>query len=167
MEDFAAADRAPSGQPPVSVHFVNNVLAAAAGYIEDDPDEARDVLALLSQFLTYRLRSAPDAVPVAQELEHVATYLRLEQARFPDRIVVELPQAADLPDASVPRAAIQAPLAEALDRRLGQRAGPCRLTLRVRPGRPELDLELGAPDDAAAGAEHVRILLAAQAVGAA
>ena len=124
MEAFAAADRAPSGQPPLSVHFVNNVLAAAAGYIEDEPDEARDVLALLSQFLSYRLRAGAGAVPVAQELEHVATYLRLEQARFPDRILVELPRAADLPDASVPRAAIQAPLAEALDRRLGQRAGP-------------------------------------------
>ena len=135
MEDFAAADRAPSGQPPVSVHFVNNVLAAAAGYIEDDPDEARDVLALLSQFLSYRLRAAPGA--------------------------------ADLPDASVPRAAIQAPLAEALDRRLGQRVGPCRLTLRVRPGRPELDLELGVPGDVPDGTEHVRILLAAPAVDAA
>ena len=165
MEDFVAADRAPSGQPPVSVHFINNVLAAAAGYIEDDPDEARDVLALLSQFLSYRLRSSADAVPVAQEFEHVATYLRLEQARFPDRLSVELPRAADLPDASVPRAAVQAPLSEALDRRLGQRAGPCRLTLRVRPGRPVLDLDLGAPGEAAA--EHVRILLATPAVGAA
>jgi hypothetical protein len=67
----------------------------------------------------------------------------------------------------VPRAAVQAPLAEALDRRLAARAGPCRLTLRVRPGRPELDLELGVPDDAQAAAEHVRILLAARAVEAA
>jgi LytS/YehU family sensor histidine kinase len=105
-------------------------------------------------------------VPVAQELEHVTAYLRLEQARFPDRIAFELPRAADLPDASVPRAAVQAPLAEALDRRLRSSAGACRLTLRVRPGRPELDLELGAPDGAAA-TEHVRILLAAPAVGAA
>jgi hypothetical protein len=47
VEDFAAAERASSGPPPVSVHFVNNVLAAAASYIEDDPDEVRDVLAQL------------------------------------------------------------------------------------------------------------------------
>jgi LytS/YehU family sensor histidine kinase len=167
VEDFAAAERAPTGPPPVSVHFVNNVLAAAAGYIEDDPDEARDVLALLSQFLNYRLRSGTDLVDVRQELDHVATYLRLEQARFPDRLEVELPRAADLPDASVPRAAVQGPLSDALSRRLGERAGPCRLTLRVRPGRPELDLELGAPSEPPAHAEHVRILLATPAVGAA
>jgi len=63
--------------------------------------------------------------------------------------------------ARVPRAAIQAPVAEGLGRRLGERTGPCRLTLRVRPGRPELDLELAAPDDGASVAEHVRIPLAA------
>jgi LytS/YehU family sensor histidine kinase len=166
VEDFAAADRAPSGQPPVSVHFVNNVLAAAAGYIEDDPDEARDVLALLSQFLSYRLRAAPGAVPVEREMEHVATYLRLEQARFPDRIVCELPEARDVPGGRVPRAGIQAPVAEGLGRRLSERIGPCRLVLRVRPGRPELDLELAAPEDAPGAAEHVRIPLAPEAVEA-
>jgi two-component system LytT family sensor kinase len=149
------------------VHFVNNVLAAAAGYIEDEPDEARDVLALLSQFLSYRLRGGAELVDVRQELDHVATYLRLEQARFPDRLEVELPHAVDLPDASVPRAAVQAQVSEALDRRLSARAGPCRLALRVRPGRPELDLELGSPSEPPAEAVHVRILLATPAVGAA
>ncbi|HEY3187541.1 MAG TPA: histidine kinase, partial [Solirubrobacteraceae bacterium] len=74
--DVTASDHVPSGPPPVSVHFVNNVLAAAASYVEDDPDEARDVLALLSQFLTYRLGPGSTTVPVARELEHVATYLR-------------------------------------------------------------------------------------------
>jgi two-component system, LytTR family, sensor kinase len=164
VEDITAVDRAPTGLPPVSVHFVNNVLAAAAGYIEDDPDEARDVLALLSQFLSYRLRTVADLVPVAQELDHVTTYLRLEQARFPDRIAVELPRAAELPDAEVGRAAVQAQIADALGRRLGDRAGACRLTLRVRPGRRELDLELATPGEAPDAAEHVRVVLAAPAV---
>jgi LytS/YehU family sensor histidine kinase len=166
MQDLTAAERASGGPPPVSVHFVNNVLAAAASYIEDDPDEARDVLALLSQFLTYRLAGDADPVPVARELEHVATYLRLEQARFPGRIDCDLPEARDLPDGRVPRAGIQAPVAAGLGRRLGERTGPCRLVLRVRPGRPELDLELATPEDGSGAAEHVRIPLAPAAVEA-
>ena len=55
------------GVPPVSVHFVNNVLAAAASYIEEDPDTARDVLAELGAFLSHRLRG-PRAVSPAEEL---------------------------------------------------------------------------------------------------
>src|SRR3954466_9285718 len=55
-------DRAPgrqsttTGPARVSVHFVNNVLAAAASYIEVEPDTARDVLASLGAFLSHRLR---------------------------------------------------------------------------------------------------------------
>jgi hypothetical protein len=49
---------------------------------------------------------------------------------------------------------------------LGERSGPCRLVLRVRPGRPELDLELAAPDDRTDAAEHVRIPLATDTVEA-
>ena len=166
MQDLTAADRASGGSPPVSVHFVNNVLAAAASYIEDDPEQARDVLALLSQFLTYRLAGAAEPVPVTRELEHVAVYLRLEQARFPDRIACELPEARDLPEASVSRAWIQTPVAEGLGRRLRERTGPCRLVLRVRPGRSELGLELAAPGGETDAAQHIRIPLAPAAVEA-
>jgi len=164
MDQLTAPEGSPSGHEPVSVHFVNNVLAAAASLIEDEPDEAREVLALLSQFLTYRLRAPDGPVPVAAELDHVSTYLRLEQARFPGRIELELPAASELPEAHVARAAVQAPVAAGLGRRLSARSGPCRLVLRVRPGRPELDLEvatLGAQHDET---EHVRIPLEGRAV---
>ena len=96
---FGLDHRIPGQSPgvsPVSVHFVNNVLAAAASYIEEDPDTARDVLAELGAFLSHRLRG-PRAVSPAEELDHVGVYLRLEQARFPGRIEVELPTVSDLP----------------------------------------------------------------------
>jgi len=96
--------RAESGSS-VSVHFVNNVLAAAASYIEEDPETARDVLAELGAFLSHRLRGPRDISPT-EELEHVGVYLRLEQARFPGRIEVELPAARDLPSARCPPRAI-------------------------------------------------------------
>ena len=50
MHDLApGSQNTPTGAAPVSVHFVNNVLAAAASYIEDEPDYARDVLAELGR----------------------------------------------------------------------------------------------------------------------
>ncbi|MEA2179442.1 MAG: two-component system, LytTR family, sensor kinase, partial [Solirubrobacteraceae bacterium] len=87
----------PAGAP-VSVHFVNNVLAAAASYIEVEPDTARDVLARLGAFLSHRLRPAR-VVTLAQEIDHVGDYVRLEQARFPGRLEAELPPPERLPTA--------------------------------------------------------------------
>jgi LytS/YehU family sensor histidine kinase len=142
------------GVSPVSVHFVNNVLAAAASYIEEDPDTARDVLAELGAFLSHRLRG-PRTVSAAEELDHVGVYLRLEQARFPGRIEVELPAVSELPTTPVGAGDIQAPLGEALGRWMAEYTGPVRVALRARGDA--LDLQLDWPDAPGEAGERVRI----------
>lgn len=137
-------DSAGASLAPVSAHFVNNVLAVAASYIEDDPDRAREVLAELGQFLSYRLREQPDRVDVADELAHTAAYLRLEQARFPDRLALELPPVTALATIGpVIPLAIQRPVSEALDRRLRELPGPCSVVLRPAPAGIVLELRGG------------------------
>jgi two-component system, LytTR family, sensor kinase len=150
------------GSSPVSMHFVNNVLAAAASYIEEDPETARDVLAELGAFLSHRLR-APRVVSPAEELEHVGVYLRLEQARFPGRIEVELPAARDLPAARMAPGDVQAPLSEALGRWLSKQPGRVRLALRVRDDA--LDLQLDRPDEPGEAGERLRIPLGVATAG--
>jgi two-component system, LytTR family, sensor kinase len=142
------------GVTPVSVHFVNNVLAAAASYIEEDPEAAREVLAELGAFLSHRLRG-PRAVSPAEELEHVGVYLRLEQARFPGRIAVELPAVSDLPSAALGAGDVQAPLSEAISRWMAQHTGPVRVALRARGDA--LDLQLDRPDAPGEAGERLRI----------
>ena len=88
-----------AGSSDVSAHFINNVLAAAASYIDEDPDLARDVLAELGQFLAYGLRSAPEPATLGRELDHLSTYLRLQDARFPDRIDAAIPAAVEFAQA--------------------------------------------------------------------
>jgi two-component system, LytTR family, sensor histidine kinase LytS len=160
MHDRAPGNKTPTDAAPVSVHFVNNVLAAAASYIEVEPDTARDVLAELGAFLSHRLRPAR-IVPLAQELDHVATYLRLEQARFPGRVEAELPPADRVPSAQCAPGDVQAPLADALGRWLRDRRGPVRLALRARLDGSALEAQLDEPDDPASSAERVRIALGA------
>ncbi len=132
--------------PRLSVHFVNNVLAAAASYIDEDPDYARDVLAELGQFLSYSLREDRAAVSAAQELAHAATFLRLQQARFPDRITVELPDATEV-FGRVEQGTIQGPIEQALGRRLRDEAGPCAVALRPADGGLELAVSGAGPQD--------------------
>ena len=139
----------------ISAHFVNNVLAAAASYIDDDPEYARDVLAELGQFLSYRLRDDAGAVSTSQELAHTATYLRLQQARFPDRITFQLPEADALPALRIAPATIQGPVAEVLGRRLRERRGACGLSLRPAQGGLALELD----GDGGESPEHLVIPL--------
>ena len=154
----------PTGAAPVSVHFVNNVLAAAASYIEVEPDTARDVLAGLGAFLSHRLRPAR-IVPLAAELDHVAVYVRLEQARFPGRLEAELPPADSLPERDCVPGAVQAPLADALGRWLGEHRGRVRVALRARLDGSALEAQLDEPDDPHGTAERLRISLNGNATG--
>lgn len=142
----------------MSVHFVNNVLAAAASYIEVEPERARDVLVDLGAFLSHRLRGARE-VPLVQEMDHVGAYLRLEQARFPERIAIELPGTSSLPMARVVAGTVQAPLAEALGRWLNEHRGALRLAMRVRSDGTTVEAQLDQPENPAAPGERVRIPL--------
>jgi LytS/YehU family sensor histidine kinase len=167
MHDRAAGSQAtPTGPAPVSVHFVNNVLAAAASYIEVEPETARDVLAGLGAFLSHRLREAR-IVPLSQEIDHVATYLRLEQARFPGRLEAELPPMSGLPAAECVPGAVQAPLADALGRWLGQRSGRVHVAVRARLDGSALEAQFDEPDDPSSTAERIRIRLTGNSAGGA
>jgi two-component system, LytTR family, sensor histidine kinase LytS len=157
MDDHSDLRNSADADPaPVSVHFVNNVLAAAASLIEIEPDTARDVLADLGAFLSHRLRPAR-IVPLNRELEHVATYVRLEQARFPGRLEAELAVTRDLPAAQCVPGEVQAPVAAAVDRWLGERRGSVRLVLRARLDGSSLEAQLDQPDDPSVAGERVRI----------
>jgi hypothetical protein len=157
MDDPTADGAPPREGPPISVHFVNNVLAAAASYIEDEPETARDVLAELGAFLSHRLRGGR-TVTLAEELDHVAVYLRLEQARFPGRIEAELPVAGALPRSPATPGDLQAPLGEALGRWMRRHPGRVRAALRVRDAAA-MELALDRPDQPGTAGERVSIPL--------
>jgi two-component system LytT family sensor kinase len=131
-----------SAADAVSVHFVNNVLAAAASYIEEDPDAARDALAELGAFLTHRLRP-PRAVTLRDELDHVDVYLRLQEFRFPGRLDAEVP-VGDVSRVLVGPGDVQRPVGAALDGWLARRPG--RVRVRLREQDEAIELRLDAPD---------------------
>jgi LytS/YehU family sensor histidine kinase len=143
----------------VSVHFVNNVLAAAASYVEEDPDAARDALAELGAFLTHRLRP-PRAVTLRDEMDHVGVYLRLQEFRFPGRLDASI----DEGQASrilVGPGDVQRPVGAALDAWLARRPG--RVRVRLTAAGDDLELRLDAPDTPDVAPELVSIELATTA----
>ncbi len=95
----------------ISPHFIYNALAAVAGDIHARPEEARELLIDFAEFTRYLFRDGRPYVTLAEELAHVERYLRLEQARFRDRLHVSFDVPAQTRTAVVPTLSIQ-PLVE-------------------------------------------------------
>jgi two-component system LytT family sensor kinase len=95
----------------ISPHFVYNALAAVASYIHTRPEEARELLTEFAEFTRYAFRGERPFVTLADELHYVEKYLRLEQARFGERLEVRLEVAPEVLPAVVPVLSVQ-PLVE-------------------------------------------------------
>jgi two-component system LytT family sensor kinase len=128
----------------ISPHFVYNALAAIAGYIHSNPDEARELLTEFAEFTRYAFRSRSPYVTLADELNYVEKYLRLERARFGDRLEVRLQVAPEVLQAVLPVLSVQ-PLVENAVRHGVERRGRGRVEIVGRD--IDADVELRVSDD--------------------
>ncbi|GAA5160556.1 sensor histidine kinase [Ornithinimicrobium tianjinense] len=95
----------------ISPHFVYNSLTAIASFVRTDPDRARELLLEFADFTRYALRRGGAFTPLADELRNVERYLVLEQARFGERLRVNLLIAPEVLPVVVPYLVVQ-PLVE-------------------------------------------------------
>ncbi len=114
----------------ISPHFLYNALAAVAANIHEDPEAAREQLIDFAEFTRYLFRDDRSYVALAEEVDHVVRYLRLEQARFPGVLDVRVEVAPETRAAIVPTMSLQ-PLAENAIRHGVRRPGGGTITIRA------------------------------------
>ena len=75
----------------INPHFMYNTLSAIAALCEIEPKEAKALTLEFSSFLRQNLEtlSAKKLISIEQELKHVECYLKIEKARFKDKINVD------------------------------------------------------------------------------
>ena len=96
----------------INPHFLFNALNAIAGLLPSRPDLADYAIGQLAHVFRYTLRkSEREWARLDEEAEFAAAYLGLQQARFGERIEVELAVAAEAGAVSVPAMCVQ-PLVE-------------------------------------------------------
>jgi two-component sensor histidine kinase len=96
----------------INPHFLFNALNAIAGLIQDQPQLADETIEQLAQVFRYTLRKAENEwVRLEEEIEFVTAYLRVEQARFGERLQVSLEIGPGAGAISVPAMTVQ-PLVE-------------------------------------------------------
>lgn len=137
-------------------HFLFNALNTIAGLIRvARPDLATRALAKLSELLRYVVEaSRQDRVPLAWELEFVASYLELQQMRFGPRLSFEIHQAPDSRSCDVPPLLLQPLIENAVVHGVARTSDPVTIHVHVAMVDGELRVEVDNTRDERAGAER-------------
>lgn len=74
----------------IKPHFIHNALNTVISISRSDSDKARKLLLEFSNYLrnSYEFNNLDDTIPIENELQHVRSYVILEQARFGDKLKV-------------------------------------------------------------------------------
>src|SRR4051812_21949096 len=149
---------------PISPHFIYNALAAVANSIHTRPEEARELLTEFAEFTRYAFRGNRSYVTLADELHYVEKYLRLEQARFGERLQVRVSVAPEVLTAVVPVLSMQPLVENAVRHGVEKATGPCRV--EILGADLDADVELTVRDGGAGmSAEAARDALAGRGDG--
>ena len=92
----------------IQPHFLFNAMNVLRALISEDPARARDLVTELSDLMRYALRAGQqERVLLQEELEVIESYLRIEQARFEDRLVWRIDADASVRQTQLPPMLLQ------------------------------------------------------------
>ncbi|MDD6212503.1 MAG: LytS/YhcK type 5TM receptor domain-containing protein [Clostridiales bacterium] len=98
-------------QAQINPHFLFNALNTISFFCREKPEKARELLLALSTYFRNSLQEADTMIPLEQEISHVKAYLMLEEARFEERLKVEIDLDPEAMSVQVPNLILQ-PLVE-------------------------------------------------------
>jgi len=115
----------------ISPHFIYNALNAIASFILTDPQRARELVLEFADFTRYSFRRHGEFTTIAEELHSIDSYLRLERARFGDRLRVTLQIAPEVLSTVIPFLSIQPLVENAVRHGLEAKEGGGRITIEA------------------------------------
>ena len=75
----------------IQPHFIFNTLNSIYYLVGEDPEQAQEVISEFSDYLRMNIDTMDNngPIPFSKELEHIKTYLKIEQLRFDKKLKVE------------------------------------------------------------------------------
>ncbi len=132
----------------INPHFLFNALNAIAGLIHDQPALAEETVERLAEVFRYTLRkSEREWARLDEEMEFVAAYLSVEQARFGERLRVEIEIDPAVRAEHVPAITIQPLVENAIKHGVSavERRGEVRIRARRQSGRLVVEVTDNGP----------------------
>ncbi|EQA3418712.1 LytS/YhcK type 5TM receptor domain-containing protein [Cronobacter dublinensis] len=126
----------------VNPHFLFNALNTLMAVIRRDSDQACQLVQYLSTFFRKNLKRPTDVVSLADEIDHVNAYLKIEQARFQSHLRVSLSLPDELRHIRLPAFTLQPIVENAIKHGTSQLLGTGEIALRASRGEQHLVLEI-------------------------
>ncbi|WP_070021992.1 sensor histidine kinase [Streptomyces sp. F-1] len=131
----------------ISPHFSCNALTAIASLVRTDPQRARELLLDFADFTRYSFRRHGEFTTLAEEFRSIGQYLVLEQARFGDRLRIDVQAAVEVLPVAVPFLCVQPLVENAVRHGFEGSTGPGRIT--VLAGDVGAEAHITVEDDGA------------------
>lgn len=148
----------------ISPHFIYNALNAIASFINTDPARARELVLEFADFTRYSFRRNGDFTTIAEELRSVDGYLRLERARFGERLTVTLQIAPEVLPTVIPFLSVQPLVENAVRHGLEAKEGTGHLAITASDSGAYAVITV-EDDGVGIEPEHARSVLAGRAGG--
>jgi len=132
----------------INPHFLFNALNTIAALIPEKPDQAEQTVEQLADVFRYTVRrSAREWVRLAEEIEFVRCYLKIEQARFGDRLHVHMDIDDEAGPIRIPAMLIQTLTENSIKHGISATRGPglVSISARIHEGRLQVRVEDNGP----------------------
>ncbi len=133
-------------QAQINPHFINNTLSVIASMITRAPDEAKELITNLGNYLAERYYFDNNTVTISlnEELQAVDTYVKIEKARFQERLNFHL-ICEPIPEVKIPRMVLQPLIENAIRHGIMKKTAGGNVWLII--SRQNIDLLIQIKDD--------------------
>ena len=128
-------------QAQISPHFLFNTINIIISLIRIDPEQARELLMSLSYFLRQNLEgTTADLITLEQELSHVKAYLKIEKARFIDKLDISYTIDEHILTEHIPPLTLQPIVENAIKHGIKDMEKGCLINISVRDQAGQIEI---------------------------
>jgi len=140
-------------QAQINPHFLFNAINTIVSLIRTNPDEARELMIHLGDYYRNNMQFNKDMISVRDELKHIEAYLKIEKARFGEKLQINYEISHDI-DRKIPPLLIQPLVENAVKHGVFPKESCGTVTIRVKNDLEYLHIEV--EDDGVGMSESVK-----------
>ena len=142
-------------QSQINPHFLYNTLDAITWLAEaGEHKKVVSMVGSLSEFFRTALNQGKDIVTIGEELQHVRSYLEIEQVRYQDILRYEICVPEELNKYLIPKITIQPLVENALYHGIKNKRGPGRILIKAEKKKDFFNIQI---EDDGIGIEKKRL----------